>query len=439
MNFPLRCITTPHFRFNLSSDDAVSSDKFRGLQKYGPYQLPTVQRPLIGFVFPKQLRDLANRLYLAIRNGVGPYRGFATMFRLPLEKEQVFQVSDFEISDSHSHADRARRYHDAVSNWLSTGQARPDIFIVLLPRSPSWEDDSPYYHCKSLLLTHQILSQVVTTELIEHPTQFDWSVANIALATFVKLGGIPWIVDRRTAHREVVLGVGRTSLLDPQTRTSKRYVAFTVGLRGSGPFEFTAIAKPATTEQEYLTGLKEVIEGALARIKDHTDSVDSITLHVSKEFGWKEAAVIDAAVETNQSSAVINVLKVTDENDFFAIDTSKKEGVPSRGTCIQLSEDDYLLYTEGSEEKLAWRNRLPTGLRVKTYGERQRIGVFQELLSQVYDLSQVNYRGFNALSRPASLAYSVQVAKLLAHVHVDDLGKQWLDSSNNLQPRMWFL
>jgi hypothetical protein len=32
---------------------------------------------------------------------------------------------------------------------------------------------------------------MVTTELLDDARQFDWSVVNIALATFAKFGGVP--------------------------------------------------------------------------------------------------------------------------------------------------------------------------------------------------------------------------------------------------------
>ena len=442
MTFALHRIEPPDFLFSRHDERSVSLDKFRGLQRFGPYQLPPLDRPpLIGFVFPKHLRDLANRLYMAIRNGVGPYRGFANMFRLPLEKSQVFQISDFAITHSDTYSDQARRYADAIVNWKSSRTSTPDVFIVIHPRSPFWEEDTPYYQCKSLLLQEGILSQDVTTDLISHSSQFEWSVANIALATFTKLGGIPWVINRRSVHREIVLGVGRTHLVTPATRATRRLVAFTIGLRGNGPFEFTTIAQPAVTRQEYLDGLGKVIERAFEQVGKHENSPDAITLHLSKEFGWEEAEVIDrvVAAQGSKTTAVVNVLKITDEDDLFVLDNGSKDGIPARGTCVQVGQHDFVLCTEGREDKLVWRNRPPTGLRVRSYGSQQPIGVFRELLSQVFDLSQVNYRGFNATSRPVSLGYSTLIARLLAHLPQEELAHRLDVDSASSQPRMWFL
>lgn len=37
-------------------------DKLRGLVTHGPFQPLTIERPQIGFVFPQESRDAANKL-----------------------------------------------------------------------------------------------------------------------------------------------------------------------------------------------------------------------------------------------------------------------------------------------------------------------------------------------------------------------------------------
>jgi len=63
----------------------------------------------------------------------------------------------------------------------------------------AWEDDSEYSVTKAMLLREGLLSQNVTFELIQSSAQFEWAAANIALAIFAKLGGIPWAVNRPNA------------------------------------------------------------------------------------------------------------------------------------------------------------------------------------------------------------------------------------------------
>lgn len=58
-------------------------------------------------------------------------------------------------------------------------------------------------------------------------------------------------------------------------------------------------------------------------------------------------------------------------------------------------------------------------------------------MKQIYDLSYVNWRGFNAETIPATLNYSKLIAKLIA-----DLGaEKWNDivASGRLRDKSWYL
>jgi hypothetical protein len=104
---------------------------------------------------------------------------------------------------------------------MAAHEQKPDIFVTLHPKSMTWEDDSEYGATKATLLSEGLLSQNVTFELIQSSAQFEWAAANIALALFAKLGGIPWAVDRPNADGEIVIGMGRSETIDVATRERK--------------------------------------------------------------------------------------------------------------------------------------------------------------------------------------------------------------------------
>jgi len=137
------------------------------------------------------IRDYANRLFLALKNGVGSFKGVETTFRFPLTKDQVFQVSDFTIANRTIRCGGTFN-EDAILNWQGKqSHSVPDMFFVLHPRTSLSEGNTPYYACKARLLTQGILSQNVTADLLGDEAKFQWSAANIALGAFVKLGGNP--------------------------------------------------------------------------------------------------------------------------------------------------------------------------------------------------------------------------------------------------------
>lgn len=247
--------------------------------------------PRFGFVFPAQHRDYGNRLFLALKNGVGLFRGVENTFRYRLTKDQVFpvHVSNALIKGYTNAGDNARAYADAIEEWLARrGTAdRPDIFFVLLPKTPDSELESPYYECKARLLRQGILSQSVTLELLDNESQFGWSAANIALGAFVKLGGIPWVVRGPELDKDLIIGLGRAHVFDPISRRNTGHMAFTACFSARGPLRFVSLAQVEATRERYLEALKTVVKSSLTNADEAGREVTSLTLHVPKEWAGK--------------------------------------------------------------------------------------------------------------------------------------------------------
>jgi len=416
-------------------------DKLRGLVEFGPYKdLPGA--PVLGFVFPDEYRDQANRLYLSLKNGIGSFKGVATTFRFPLSKEQVFNISGFSIRGRNP-SEAARLYEDAILKWIASGrEPRPDLFFVLHPQTPHSEVDTPYYACKARLLTEGILSQNATIDLISDESRLRWSAANIALGAFVKLGGVPWIIYGKELSQELIVGIGKSYLYDPQTRQTVGFVGFTACFSARGRFEFLTLAELASNREEFLRLLGEVISSSLQKAEALGRSISSLTLHVPKEMGRQEMEAINRAVDAHKRQNIVQIFvtKVSEEETYFALDTGHKDGVPKRGTVIRLSDKDYLLYTEGREEKEPWLNfRSPVALRVTPLFRTNQSVTVQSVLRQVHDLSQVNWRGFNARSKPISTYYGRLIAEILCHVPASRMRDLSTEAKDLLEKRMWFI
>src|SRR5262249_37756279 len=156
-------------------------DKLRGLLAFGPFRSLPASKPRLGFVFPAESRDQANRLFLALKNGIGLFRGVENTFRFALSREQVFSVpvAGVQLAFSADHESNAKAYADAILSWHAKQQRdRPDLFFVLHPKTSGSERATPYYKAKAVLLKEGILSQNVTLDLINNSSQFEWSAAN---------------------------------------------------------------------------------------------------------------------------------------------------------------------------------------------------------------------------------------------------------------------
>lgn len=418
-------------------------DKLRGLLKLGPYRALKTSRPRFGFVFPDGYRDYGNRLFLALKNGIGPlFPGIENTFRFEMTKEQVFHVP-VSPPKSMEPKELAGKYTEAILDWTSTHTGPwPDIFYVLHPKSPSWILDTPYYNCKASLLEQGILSQNVTFELLDNESQFGWSAANIALATFVKLGGIPWVVQGDQLQQDLIIGIGRAHLFDPISRQNKGRMAFTACFSARGPLNFLTLAEVAEGREEYLSVLERVVGDSLVRAGNLGNEVVSLTIHVPKVMGRDELEVISGAVDTHAKNSFLQVfvVKVTDESMFFSIDTQYRDGIPRRGTVIQTSDRDFMLYTEGREEKQSWTSRLPVALRVTPQSNNLGADKMRGVLRQINDLSQVNWRGLNARSKPVSIYYGNLIAEFLSHLSPDGVKRLHTgEALTQLEDRLWFL
>jgi hypothetical protein len=292
------------------------------------------------------------------------------------------------------------------------------------------------------LLREGLLSQGVTPEIIDDSATFEWALANIALGAFAKLGGVPWVVSGESADQDLVIGVGRSDLFNAESRAVRQYLGFTACFSARGPLRFMSLGEVADSRRAYLQALNRVVRESVERAGTGSRDVGSISVHVPKEMGREELQTIKDAVKNVSGSRIVpvSVAKITDEANFFAVDQRFPDGVPRKGTTIQITDRDFILYTEGRDEKDVWRGRAPGALRVGPQGSIPSDLQARSLLAQVYHLSQVNWRGFNARARPISVHYGSQIAEILSHLSSEEIGS--LQSSRNKQifeHRMWFL
>lgn len=248
------------------ADNNRSTDKLRGIRRFGPYLPPPTPEPCFGFVFPSGCSDYANRLYLALKNGIGYFRGVENTFRYVLRKDRVFPipVTGYSPDSTASSSEIARYYREAILSWCETRSGVvPDLLYVIHPRTASYDLSTAYYECKAQLLRNSFLSQSVTLELLDTPGQFSWSAANIALASFVKLGGTPWVVSGVDLDQDLVIGLGRAYLFDPISRRNSGYIAFTTCFSAMGSLKFIGLGELADTRGAYIDTLAKVVRESI--------------------------------------------------------------------------------------------------------------------------------------------------------------------------------
>jgi hypothetical protein len=256
--------------------------------------------------------------------------------------------------------------------------------------------------------------QVVSSQLIRKRDQFKWSVSNIALQVFTKLGGVPWKV--LPAHdRSLIIGIGQAH------RTSdgaiQRYFAYCVATDSSGLYKKIAVLGDSKSRSDYITELKASLIREFREAQ--ADKYTGCTIHVPFRLREDEMEALEGAL--NEAHAAnrdlkFTVLKVNDQHRFFGY-ASNNSRVPIEGSVARLSANTALLWFEGLKRPNDLVGKRVAGpVHVEFLWPRDSFSPSdqQEHLQDLFNLSGTNWRGFNARSTPISIYYCRIIANFLA-------------------------
>jgi hypothetical protein len=383
------------------------------------------------FVFPETMQAQARRLAEAWLNGVGSFPGFEAMFRVPVATGQALKSLPVS-ADLRNLADAAVAYRDAIAAWSAQPrESDPLLALVLVPHSERWQTDRPYYEAKAAFANLGIPSQMVTTELIADAGRFQWAVADIALASFAKLGGIPWTVEAPAGDDDLIVGVGRRDVGPEGER--RRIFGYAVTFVSNGIYRQTWSFTPAADEATYLQRLRDAVQAALAADLDLQPR--RLVIHLSSRTGRREIEAVQAAMANAGVTLPTAFLRLDDTILWDAADTDDDTWAAPKGLVVRLGPRKALLH---AEELTA--TGPPDGPLLVELDERSTVedSAFDDLVAQVFRLAHANWRGFNARSKPATLVYGEELAGLVGHLaDVDSWNPDLLRS--DLRNRPWFL
>lgn len=436
MRFLARYLSPPICIFK--DDEPYRDDeRYRGLRVAGPYDASNVpNNPKLLFVFPQEFRDYANQLYHALRTGNNQFPGMAAMFGVDIARDHVIRTSGFTVQGL-SKQRAAEEYRRSIEETLKT-EGPFEFAIVLCDRTLNYEMSSPYYAAKATLAAHGISSQVVTTDLLSNPNQLAWSIANIGLQVFVKLGGQPWFVRPSPGGGDIVVGIGRSERTNLQGETT-RYVGYTTAYTSGGVFKSVEIFSPHKNFDDYLEGFQESVTQALRRALGDSTQPLRLVMHVPKRFSYKEKERLEAALqEVGEQIAGYVVLRMNDEHPFHLLDLSHKSWAPLSGLSVEMDSRNRLLLLEGRPSKGNMRRPPPAPLWVTLQTSSVTDTNLDALVQQVYELSVANWRGFNAKARPITTYYSKLIAQILSASEGNDLVEA-ISSNVSLRDVPWFI
>lgn len=407
------------------------SSQFFGLREYGPYSVPT-EHARLGFFYRKEDRALSQDLFRALRGDTySTFLGMDRMFKTAIDRSNVvgIEVASFEPRDLELAC-------QALARDAKNAQPLP-IAVVPFSKNKSVEDTTSYSRAKHTVLSRHWPCQFVDrVKTLGDRNALKWSVSNIGLAIFAKMGGVPWRV-RATTSNGLIIGIGQAHIV--RDNKVEKFVAYSVLTDTSGRYEAIRVLGASSDRVEYLASLKRNLNAVLT---DHRDEYRSFVVHASFNLRRDEMAAIgellkEREAEPDQKSEFV-VLKFNDKNDFFGFAIDHNSRVPTEGTIVQVSRSEFVVWFSGvgmSDRKVPKKPERPVHIQVAyPLDPSPQLETVQRLLQDAYNIAGANWRGFNAKSFPISVYYAKLIADQYAHFRAAGLDDIDID---NLSP--WFL
>lgn len=420
----------PRLRFSASSPQAQHHNARQGLRLYGPYDEQRLAKDCVrcALLYPNHLGNLKDLVVSGLTNGHGQFAGFRSLFRTLLEFIAERPLTSENPNDVQRAAETILRDH------------RPDLFVIIA----SNKDTAIYSSSKAILLGNGIPSQFIRAVTLENPKSIPWSLENIALQIYAKIGGTPWTVSATSSSGELVLGVSRA-----MDKSRNMVVGFITLFTHDGDYQFlySLSPKPTAWEQleEYRDALATLIEEAYQEYRRQRGDPSALIIHLCKRPGkFREVAAVEQAIQALGSNIPFALLHLNDDTSYRLFDTAHPTYVPRPGIKVNLNRYTALLFLDGrlpdpvTGQEMRRKRGVPRVLEV--YLDRRSTmnpDEFPRLVQQVFDFARVNWRGFNAQAIPATLNYSYLVARLVSEIGAD----RWnaIAGAVSLRDKAWFL
>jgi hypothetical protein len=422
----------PKLSFSKDVPSHTASDAWKGLNTYGPFDNTRVglHEKSVLFAFPETVREHARKLARGLE-GHKSFRGVEKMFRVPFNGKMMDYLA-FN-ADLSAPTAAAASYREAIQKWNDSRTTTPLVAIVLIPRSDRWETERPYYEAKAAFAQLDIPTQMVTTQLLENESQFDWSIANIALQMFAKLGGIPWLVEVPSDDDDLIIGIGRSEVRRDGGR--QRLFGYALSFASNGYYRSAWVFKPVATIEEYEERLQEAVAGSIRKSMDEMDQPPRrLVLHLGKKTGRREIGAVEAAMKEVGVTIPAAFLRIDDSSNYDLTSGTETFAAP-RGLAVHLGPRRTLLQADALSPLGA-----PDGPLLIELNEQSTVAEdeLDDLVAQAFRLGNANWRGFNARSRPMTLVYGEILSGLVGYLEeVQSWNSDFLQSV--IRERPWFL
>jgi hypothetical protein len=313
-HFPRMIETSrPGMLFGPSGHDQANQPD-QGIRQFGPFQYThnPVNDPMIAVLCDKQARGRMDQFAKLLRDGLdedyGRFSGgLIGKFRLTSARFQFFELS----GDSGDH------YAAAAQRVLDDLPTTPALALVQVRESHKQRasGQNPYFVAKARFMRAGVPVQAVRLETVEANRGRAFTLNNLALAAYAKIGGVPWVISTRgVATHELVIGIGCTEVGSSRLGERARYVGITTLFQGDGRYLVWETTREASFD-DYPEALLASLRKSVRFVRDQNkwEAGDPVRLifHVYKPL--KRSAGKNTVSSDNRSNFLAWLQTLHDE------------------------------------------------------------------------------------------------------------------------------
>jgi hypothetical protein len=411
----------------------------KGVEDFGPYSAPTFTptRPRICVVCQRDHKGRVEQFVRKFLRGIsvpGSKRStFAKGFVRKYGMEEA--TTEFFEADGASAVAYQKAVHRAIASQTERNFRFDLALVEIEERFHSLTGaTNPYLITKAEFLGHQIPVQefeIETTEIADSRLQY--VLNNMALATYAKLGGVPWLVraNMPMAH-ELVIGLGSARIGEGRLGESERVVGITTVFTGDGNYCVHTLSR-AVGFDDYATELLQSLKNTFARLSQSMNWQPGE--HIRLVFhGFKplkeaeEEAVKGLIASLGDYDVEFAFLHVVEDHPFLLFDEAQRgvpaydgsggvKGVfaPARGRFLRLSGHEVLMTLTGPTDVKQPSDGLPRPV-VLRLGRGSTFKDMTYLARQVNTFACHSWRSFFPSPLPVTILYSELIARLLGQL-----------------------
>lgn len=412
----------PVFVFN---DNGEADWAEKGLTQSGPYTKRTFDRndPSICVICAQHDKGRVEQFVRKLLKGISSSKYFSNglegKFALGTSRVEVFAT----ITDS---VEAYKKAIEAAIRKKADDGGRWDLALVQVRQSFKTlkVTENPYYLGKSLFFLHQVPVQDFTIELLSQSDySLGYSLNNMALACYAKMGGVPWLLKSSpTLSHELVIGIGSANIGQERGADNQRIMGITTVFSGDGSYIVSNTSK-AVVPEAYCDALTSVLSETIEKIQKRMnwqkgDTIRLIFHAQVKKFNKEEIEAVRAVIDRYREYQIeYAFLKISEDHGLHMFDSAtvgvqKGRLAPSRGKTFKLSKHEMLIYLIGQRELRQDTDGHPRGVILDVHKDSTFKDI-KYLSAQLYSFASHSWRSYFPNPMPVTISYSDLIARNL--------------------------